>query len=102
MHRDAEKNEWESHPMATGKATKAQREQRERDDATAGVIREQLVTWEAGRYAQMVQALGGPLGSYGPACICGKRVIEWTSEGGGKPNGICYRHPKMFVPAGGE
>lgn len=78
----------------TGKLTKAQREKKEHDDATASLIRASLVGYYPGKWSDILRVK--------PVCICGKPMQKWHAEGGGVPNGICYRHPwaHVFTKAG--
>lgn len=79
--------------VSTGKITKAQREKKERDDATAATIRATLTDYYPGKWAQLV--------SYGPTCCCTLKT-KWVAAGGGVPAGVCPLHPwsHIFTRAG--
>lgn len=79
--------------MTTGKITKAQRERKERDDATASVIRQTLDGYYPGKWAEQVNS--------GPVCSCTLKT-KWVAAGGGTPTGICPVHPwsHVFTKAG--
>lgn len=59
----------------------------EADAVIAARIRESLVGWYPGKWAEV--------NAYGPACRCGKRQTPWKAAGGGVDDGRCQRHPEV-------